>query len=209
VMVRELPIGYWTNDYKEALDGSGKLGVLVHSFENLSSEKEVLFRVRIREEHLERVRADPLKELDLVRVIHTNNMHAFDHDGNVRRYEDSLHVLREFCAVRRKMYAVRKSHLMRDMRASFEALAREIKFVRLVVDGELVVFKRRSDEVLADMQKHGLEGSDELLRLPITRFTQDHVEAMLKKQQSMMDSLASLEKKTAEDLWMEDLSGLA
>lgn len=205
VVIKELPIGLWTTDYKESLDNSTRLSGLVHSYENLSSEKDVLFKVRLKDDAVDKVRQDPLKELDLVRVIHTNNMHLFDESGVIRKYEDAREILSEFCKCRQQVYGKRKARLLQDMAAESETLRKEVLFVKLVVDGQLVVFKRKVPDVLADMKTHGLE-DPELLKMPITRFTQEHIDAMLRKQQVIVQEISMLERTTPTELWFQDLA---
>lgn len=207
MVIKELPIGLWTTDYKEALDNSTRLSSIVQSYENMSSEKEVLFKLKIREDSIDKVRQDPLKELDLIRVIHTNNMHLFDEQGIIRRYEDAREILTDFCKCRQRMYAARKVRLLQDMREESAALEKEVRFVKLVVDGDLVVFKRKVPDILEDMKKHDIHDPD-LLKLSITRFTQEHIDAMNKKRQTTLETIDKLEKTSPSELWTQDLKKL-
>lgn len=204
IEVTELPVGVWTNDYKESMESQP----WVKSIENYSTEKDVRIIIRIEDEAIDRVKDNPWKELGLQKTIHTGNMHLFDSNGRIRRYATPEEILSEFCEVRKSLYVRRKQILLDSLADRAKDLSTKIKFIRLVVDGALVVFKRKTEAVLADMKAHGLEDS-RLLDMSVSNFTADKIAELEKRLEADQKTAADLERTTETELWKADLDACA
>jgi len=202
--ITELPVGTWTNDYKDFLE-SEKAQAFVKSFENHSTEKDVLFRVKLQPG----LPAPPdLKTLNLSKVIHLGNMHLFDPHGRIHKYASPEEILREFCAVRLAKYSDRKDALVSDLQKQVHELDVRTRFIGEVVEGSLVVFKRKISDVLADMESHGypVDASPKLLDIPITHFTTDKIQELCQRREKARATLAQLLETRPDDLWLQDLA---
>jgi DNA topoisomerase II len=207
--ITELPVGTWTNDYKEFLE-SDKAASWIASVENHSTETSVLFRVRLEPSAVESVRANPEKALNLVKVVHTGNMHLFDAEGQIRKYGSPLEILEAFCKLRLAKYVTRKEHLSRDMERSLKDLDVRVRFIEAVVSDRLKIFRRKTTEVLADMRALlGVDDCEALLQIPAGQFTADRVEDLRKKHRGQAEALETLKKTPVPDLWAKDLGDLA
>lgn len=203
VEVTELPVGVWTNDYKETMEASP----LVKSIENYSTEKDVRITLRLQDDVLDRVKENPWKELGLQKTIHTGNMHLFDSSGNIRKYASPEEILNEFCEVRKGLYAERKRILLESLAERAKDLSIKIKFIRLVVDGTLVVFRRKTEAILADMKAFELD-DPRLLDMSVSNFTADKIAELEKRLEADHRTAADLEKTTEVQLWSADLDAV-
>lgn len=81
-----------------------------------------------------------------------------------------------------------------------------------VVDGALVLFRKKKDVLLAELTELGFaqnEGSyGYLLDLPMWALTFEHVEKLQKEREGKAAALQELKAKTARDLWLQDLMDL-
>jgi DNA topoisomerase-2 len=104
--ITELPVGIWTDDYKEWLENqcsdSKKSGI--KSYKNNSTESTVHFTVTIQPDSRSKV-VTAYKSNDLVALkeylkltsqLSYKNMHAFGIDGAIHRYEHPHDIIREF-----------------------------------------------------------------------------------------------------------------
>ena len=203
--ITELPVGTWTNDYKDFLE-SDKAQAFVKSFENHSTEKDVLFKIK-----LQPGQAVDMKTLNLTRVIHTGNMHLFDPHGRIHRYETPEDILREFCAVRLAKYSARKDALVSDLRKQLGDLDVRTRFIGEVVEGSLIVFKRKTADILRDMESRGYPADvcPKLLDIPITHFTTDKIQELCQRREKMQATLTQLVETKPDDLWLQDLLNLS
>jgi DNA topoisomerase-2 len=231
VRITELPVGVWTKDYKEFLDGllsgegagSGKgdgasAARLLKSFQEAYNDVDAGFVLTLDPEYFHEARTFPAefeKKFRLVAQTSLTNMVAFDCDGHIRRFGSAGEILETFYGRRIAGYVARKANEMARLEAEMVELAARVKFVRAVVAGALKVANAADEELLAGLQGlelpaltegEGLRGYEYLLRMRVDRLKAKAVaelEAELEVARAARDTLAG---KTAEMLWSEDLA---
>ena len=202
IRITELPIGTWTQQYKEWLETKFPLA----RYENHSTETNVLFRLFF--ESAPDLGDDPHKTLGLSSVVHTTNMYLFDADGRIARYDSPLAILRDSCKVRIAYYAKRRDHLLATLADEVAGLDEKIRFVRAVIDGSLVVFRRPAREVARDMRAMKFRNVDGLLDTRVHEFVAEKVAALEKAAATKRAEIADLEAATPATLWTADANGL-
>jgi DNA topoisomerase II len=207
--ITELPVGTWTQGYKEFLDQ--KFPNV--KYENHSTETDVLFKLTFpsgpdRDAVLSGT-TDPHKVLGLSSMVHTSNMYLFDPSGRITLYRSPLDILREYCIVRLEYYRRRKAHLLDALTKDTARLETKIRFVSAVIDGSLQIFHRPMEEVRRDMDiRMGFgpgEVVDELLETRVHEFTSDRVQRLREEALVRRREYEVLMTKEAQDLWQEDL----
>ena len=150
VEILELPVGTWTDDYKAYLEtlladyqgpsGSGKRsssaaaadrGVLRH-YSSHSTESKVHFVLEFKPDVLkhwikECKSTDPNmdyfeKELRLTSKISLSNMHLFNAEGVIHKYNSPAEIMEAFYGPRLAMYVQRKEYLLAQMLREIEVL---------------------------------------------------------------------------------------
>lgn len=156
VSITELPIGTWTQTYKKFLEELREKEVVVQYREH-NTDVTVDFEVFLHPEVLQHWLAQGCLEekLQLREYIHATNLIAFDKEGQISKYFDAEAVLKEFYLVRLEYYAKRRDFLMGDLRRAATKLENMMRFVTEVVDGHLIVTRRRKRELLAELQQRG------------------------------------------------------
>ena len=123
------------------------------------TDETVLFELELSDSFAESLAKMPYEEMlaqfQLTTTISTSNMHAFDEAGVIRKYETPESMLEAFLPMRRDMYVKRKAHLEKVLTVEVDKLTAQARFVRMVVDGELVLAKRKKDDVLAKLVELG------------------------------------------------------
>ncbi|RNF13364.1 DNA topoisomerase 2 [Trypanosoma conorhini] len=156
VHITELPIGTWTQAYKKFLEELREKEVVVQYREH-NTDVTVDFEVFLHPEVLRQWVAQGCVEekLQLREYIHATNIIAFDREGQITKYFDAEAVLKEFYLVRLEYYAKRRDFLIGDLRAVASKLENMVRFVTEVVDGRLVVTRRRKRELLEELRQRG------------------------------------------------------
>ncbi|TPP40402.1 DNA gyrase/topoisomerase IV, subunit A family protein [Leishmania donovani] len=154
VCITELPIGVWTQAYKKFLEDMREKELVVQYREH-TTDVTVDFEVFLHPQVLEQwVSQDVVEErLQLKEYVHATNIIAFNKEGQITKYSDAESVLKEFYLVRLDYYAKRKQYLLGELRRLTSKLENMVRFVREVVEGTLVVTKRKKKELLEDLQR--------------------------------------------------------
>ena len=121
VVISELPLGEWTSNYKEFLDGlilseektnkSKKVVGLIEKFKDENTDKIVKFEITFPSNRLSKlIKADTLeKKLKLSKKINTTNMHLFNTNGTIQKFASANDIIKEFYKSRLNCYELRKN----------------------------------------------------------------------------------------------------
>lgn len=112
VVVTELPIRTWTDDFKAKLEDiiSGTKGPsFVKDYKEFNDHRTVHFIIQLDEKHAKQLDMESLQEsFKLNKQIATSNLVAFDTRGQIRKYGSVQDILEEFYNFRLEMYTKRK-----------------------------------------------------------------------------------------------------
>lgn len=198
VEITELPIGLWTSDFKEYLD---KLLVdnQIKAYENHSTETTVRFVVRAE-------KTDFL-EKKLTTGLCTGNMHLFDAKGKICLYRTPEDIIRDYCAVRLRFYETRKAHLLKIWTTTHEELSERHRFIELVMNDKILVFRKTKENILKQLQSHRFDSkyNDNLLGVRISAFTTENLTALEGRQKEYQNKIQKIKTQCNADLWLEDL----
>ncbi len=145
VEIDELPVGKWTNDYKDYLCKLVESGELRGFAEDHTTEhvKFILNFSKATYDMLNNEKGNPSDNfsqyLKLATSISLGNMHAFNSAGQIMRYSTPEEVIDEHYAVRIKAYVKRKEMMSKKF-ALEEAISRnKSRFVDEIIRGDLSI----------------------------------------------------------------------
>ncbi|KAL7543375.1 hypothetical protein ACHAXR_013102 [Thalassiosira sp. AJA248-18] len=164
LLITELPIGKWTQDYKAFLEGmmtgTDKSPSEVSDFKENHTDTTVFFTVTSTKENIdafEKAKDGLHGKFKLSTTISTKNMTVFDNEGKIHKYKTSIDILRMFFHHRLEFYVKRKDMLLDKMGKELKVLSNKARFVEEVCRGELVVSNRKRSELLADLKERGYD----------------------------------------------------
>lgn len=143
VAITELPIGSWTNDYKNNLVNMMKKAD-IQSFTENHTTTSVSFDVKVNMSKLQRfLNGDIHKTFKLRNALSTRNMHAFTNDMKIARYQSPQEIADAFFPIRLDLYADRKSVLESNMEYSATLMRNKAKFIEAVSAEEIDLLRGR------------------------------------------------------------------
>lgn len=201
VEITELPIGTWTNDYKEFIDGM-LVNNEIKGYENHSTETDVRFVIKL---NVDSNICE--KKFKLTSTVNTTNMHLFDANKQIQLYESPEAIVADFVKLRLKYYTARKEHLLKTWNASLGELSEKYRFIQLVMDDKVMVFRKTRHEIIAQLRTHGFEkNADEtLLGIKISAFTSESLSVLETRIAEFRSMIHKLTDKTPNQMWSKDL----
>jgi len=202
--VTELPPGKWIQDFKEHMDELVDKGT-IQKFENHSTETSPDFRI------WGYTGTDAIKDLGLVRSVHTSNMYLIGPNGAVKKYNSPEEILVDYMEMRLVGYKKRKAHLLKELDAEIQWLTEKARFIRdVAVTPRLYVFNTPLAQIHEQLRR---EKYDELiwpklLDIKTYQYTREEVErltALCRQKQSERDTVKST---TVVQMWKNNLSDL-
>lgn len=159
LVISELPVKSWTQSYKQFLETLLEAGTIKDFREN-HTDSRVLFTITFEAKTLSDICSAPggvVKKFKLETSISTSNMHLFDAQGRIRKYENPHEILEEFFTIRMDYYDRRKTALLRKLEDQIKVLSNKTRFVLAVVSGELVVSNRKKQDILKQLVDDGYD----------------------------------------------------
>ena len=213
--VTELPIGRWTQDFKELVeayrDGTHTnkkaQAVKVNAYDNHSTEEAVMFEIQLKRGCVKMEEIPTL--FKLTSIINTSNMHLFDEKGKIRKYDSPESILENWCKARSVLYEQRREHQLESLKHDLLYLTNKIKFMELVMDDKITVFRTPKAKVEASCEKYELVKHNNsykyLTNLPLDSFIEEELTKLYNYAKKMKAQLQSLTNTTPTQLWMNDL----
>jgi len=231
VRVTELPIGVWTNDYKEFLENEIIKKAIV-SYTSNNTDETVEFSIVFEEDKLKKLVAkkELYTKLKLVSRISTNNMWLYDPNGMIKKYNSTQDILNEFYQVRLDMYIKRKNWLIGKLNNELDVFKYKMKFIKYVLEGKIVVFKQKKTVIIdklielkfpklvTKLSSVAVEESDEdssnndtsksyeyITSMPLFSLTEEKIDELQEKLDSKQEELANVEATSETDQWRSEL----
>ena len=198
VVITELPIGRWTHPYLKWL-------------EKLRDEDKVIKDVRDVSKSdvpgFELTGFQPIpsyKSLQLKSQIGMSNMVLLDTENKPHRYDTVTDYLEVFYKFRLSKYEVRKAFILEDWSKKIHDLREKQRFIRAVVNKELIIESRSKEDVFRDMDEMGMEHAL-LTETQVVKLTEDEITKLEDKINVLQNDIETLEATSPEKLWLQEL----
>ena len=146
VVISELPIGKWTNDYKNHLlkmQGRGE----IDSFIENHTTSTVSFLVTMKAAQLNRIRKNLEKAFKLENQMLLTNMNAFDSDMCIQKFDSPEDIVNAYYPVRMALYHDRKIVLESSKEYSTSIAQNKARFIEHVMDGTIDLLQGKKSKM--------------------------------------------------------------
>ena len=226
VLISELPIGTWTEDYKEFLEELIVNGnVNLRGFESHYTSKNVKFildmtagaKARLADKFEQEFKLSSTKNLSL------NNLHLYSEKGHIQKYENAIAIIKEWALVRIEKYQERKANQLKIMEKEFMVLSAKIRFILDVINNVIIIMNKKYTDISQQLTEHKYpkigkdddEADDEdkpysyLLKMPISQLTYERKIILEKQVKDLNDEINNLKETSIATIWKKELDELA
>ena len=230
IRITELPIGTWTMPYTNMLeqlmdgatDKSGKkITPIIKDMVSFSTEVNVDFTITFPRGKLQELEKKPLdangvngieKTLKLATTVSTTNMHMFDEDSKLHKYNNVEEIIEGFTKVRLDKYEKRKAAQLSTMREKLVKLSNKAKYIKHTLNGKIDLRRKTSQqitELLESMEFVKLDGDYKyLIKMPMDSVSEENVVKIMEDKENMTKDLDELSKTSVETIWLRELDML-
>ena len=185
IRVTELPIGFWTEDFKELLEEleeeqkdnkekdskdkdskeKKKTTPYVKEYDDKSKDTNVDFIITFNKgklEELEQAKGDYgcnglEKVLKLYNTSSTTNMNLFNSEDKLTKYSAISEIIDDFYGVRLVYYGTRKAYLIDVLEKELVVLSNKVRYIQEVISGSIDLRKKKKDEIIKLLQDKGYD----------------------------------------------------
>lgn len=190
---------------------------LVQSIEkDITDQYNFRIKVTLNPEIAEEIEETELeKKLGLCAHISTDNMNLFDHNGEIKLYNNELEILDDFYQIRLEHYGKRREYQLAYLKYKLNVAQNKSHFIEDNAD-EIKIYRKSKWEKhqilteggydqIAPWQSKSEPSYNYLLSIKIDDFSQDKVDELEREIQKIKTEIEELDNMTLEDLWYNDL----
>jgi len=208
-IVSELPIGLWTDKFKESLEDYVE-NKQIKNMKNYSTPKKVNFVLTEATDGF-KLNEDNLK---LYSYLYTSNMVLFNDKEQLRKFSSVDEIINYFCGIRFEYYIRRKKYLLNELEIEVKFLGNKERFIREVMDKSLNIMNIPEKDVIIELEKRAYdkeakndnEDYDYLLRMQVRTFTAEKVKKLKNDISSKLRELKTLKATSEKTMWINDLN---
>lgn len=220
--ITELPIGYWTDDFKNKLEKM-KEEKQIKSYTNQSDPVSVDFTIHENGEY-----DCNENSLRLYKYISTTNMVLFHEKGKLKKFKNTDEIICHFCKVRFDYYVKRKEHNLNKMKHDIKYLGNKKRFLEYIRDGVIKLFEIKSGknsskktlDLVSELEKLNFDkmveieseedeikghGFEYLLRLTINSITAEKINKLNNEIESKIKQFEDLKNTSEKQIWLNEL----
>ena len=223
ITIEELPVGTWTKSYKVFLDGlltQEKESFGLKSFDDLYTDTKVTFVLYFTEDGYDEAVEKPEtfeKNFNLTTSWKTTNMHCFNTDFTIQKFDCIGDILEAYVSKRLPAYEARRLRQLEGLLVEVTEMDAKRAFLKAILEGRLELMRRTDEQIVAGLKTCGIpplsepEQSDSIkayeyvLRLRIDRVKASAIEELERDAGAKRAEMVELEKATPAGMWLEDL----
>ena len=225
IRVVELPIGHWTDDFKQHIenlmeaDKNKKGKAVVKDYNDMSTDTRVDIEITFNEPIDEKTDGSNNynnleKILKLYTNLSTNNMHLFNEEEKLMKFDNEKEIVDGFYPVRLKYYQKRKTHIIESLEKELKVLSNKARYIQETLDGTIDLRRKKKDEILSLLSSKKfdvLENDSDykyLLKMTMDSVSDENAERLLKDRDNKSKELVEIQGTMIEDMWLKELGEL-
>lgn len=230
IRVTELPIGFWTQNFKNHLEtllteeknvngSKGRKQIIAH-FNDNSKDENICFTITFVKgmlDELEHLQSEHgcngvHKMFKLCTTKSTTNMHMFNHEDKLIKYLTVGEIIDEYYNVRLPFYETRKNSIITNLQEELLIIKNKVNYIDEVLNGTIVLVKKNKCqiiEMLKNKQFDMINDDNEykyLLKMPMDSVCNEKVIKLNEEHNNLTRILDVTRNTTIHQMWLNDLN---
>ena len=152
------------------------------------------------------------KILKLKTTISTTNLHLFNKDLVLTKYNEIEDIIEDFYQTRLEIFAKRKEYLINEIQKKLIKISNRARYIQLNLDGTIDLRRKKMVEVNELLMGLNFQKIDDnyhyLTKMTMDSVFQENVNNMLKEKANAEMELQVLENTSIQEMWMNELNEL-
>ena len=211
----------WTEKYKEFLEKhcidtkSSNKKQFIQNYEDNSTESTVNIVIKCHYKtilSLRKIKDGINKKFGLIKPLSITNMHLYNQEHHVEKYNNVLKIIKTFVAFRIDKYNERKKYWLSVYENELVKIENKVRFILEIINDTLDVRKKKYSELELILQNRSYpkynKTYDYLLKMPIHTLTQDSIDKLTMDRDEKKSLYDNLQKSSIKDIWLSELHEL-
>ena len=222
IRVVELPVGYWTEDFKELLehlidpgqDKAGKkIAPTVKDYQDMSKDTNVDFTIQFVKGKMDELGNPGIeKVLKLSANCTSTNMHLFDANDKLKKYDTVEAIIDDYFVTRLALYGKRKEFMIKALERELMLLSNKAKYIQENLDGTIDLRKKNKDQINKMLAGYDVIDGDSdykyLTKMTMDSVTDENVAKLFAEHAQKQLELDTVKATTERQMWLTELDKL-
>jgi len=216
IKISELPVGTWTETYREFLEELIDEGTIINNYDDNSNVQNIDITIYFINNALQQlIKSNSIeKKLKLTTTVKTSNMHLYKNNA-ISKYKTANQILDDFIKIRLEMYDVRKNHIIKILLNELNIIKYRKMFIEQILDKEITIERKKKDEIIQTLKDNkypelafninNTPTYDYLTNLPLWSLTFEKIEDMIRDYNNKKQELDTYTSTSIENLWLNEL----
>ena len=154
------------------------------------------------------------KLLKLYTTNSTTNMHLFNAEDKLKKYENVNEIIDDYYITRLKLYEERKKYLISALDRDISLLSNKAKYIKELLEDTIDLRKKKKEEVIKLLQDKGYDTIDNdkeykyLTKMPMDSVTEENVTRLFNELGSKQSELEIVKSTSVNQMWSSELDKL-
>lgn len=202
--VKELPIGVWTDKFKEDLEVLQEQKK-IKNLKNYSNTDEIHF---VFENNSSLITKENLK---LTNTLNMTNMVLFEENEKITKFDDIFSIFNIYFEKRLDLYQKRIDFKLKALRKELKILENKSRFILIIINKEIDIINMSNDDLNNYFSQNNFfndSGFEYLLSMSIKDLTKTKFESLCHKIELIKKDIHTFKNTTSSQLWLNDLEYL-
>lgn len=227
IRITELPIGTWTEKYKEFLESilvdqkDKRKKKILKSYVDHSTDTDVSLLLKFDYKDVLRLRKEDTKDqadgieralrLTSKKCTNMKNIHLYNPRDTIQKYENVFDIIDEFYTVRRELYSTRRLYQLDQLQKDMTLISERVRFITEIIQNTFDIRNRKSVDIEGELTEKNYPrlGSntnfDYLIKLPLQSLTEEKVNELKAERDEKNAELELLKNTTGDEMWIKEL----
>jgi DNA topoisomerase-2 len=153
------------------------------------------------------------KTLKLYTTNTTTNMHLFDANDTLKKYENIPSIIDSYYEVRLQMYQERKNYMIDSLEKELVLLSNKAKYIQEILVGTIDLRKKKREQVTEMLEAKGYYKMEDeeykyLVKMPMDSVTEENIVKLLKDKGDKEVELEIIRNTSVNNMWLSELDKL-
>ena len=218
--ITELPIGIWTDTYKEFLETlmDSKKKQLITEYKDMSNSVSVDIMITLARGVLASLISKKVdynctaleKTFKLYTTRTTTNMHVFNHKQQMKKFENVEDIIDAYYPIRYNLYTKRKAYLIKELENIVNVLHNKARFIEEQCN-DIIDLRKKKQEIVNELleERNYNKVNDKfnyLTKMPLDSLIEENIIKLRNERDNKKDILEKIKKTTEEEMWLSELT---
>jgi DNA topoisomerase II len=211
IKITELPVGEWTTNYKEFLEKQleNKQKHFI-GYKDNNTDVSVYFELQFDDEFWYSFEPEEFeKKWKLVKKYSTTNMHLYNKEGRIQKYNSVKEILYEYYEIRLELYQKRKDYQLNILKNQLDMISYKVKFILMILEKKIKINNKKKKEIETKLEEEKFPKFDNnynyLLGMQLYSLTYEKIEELKKTKDEKEAEYNKLKNLTPCDMWRLEL----